>query len=205
MPNLDLAGVFTAKYESGGWGSPCSGPGSTLEATREIREFLPYLLDYLSINSILDCPCGDLSWFSLIPIPINIKYTGADIVPGLIAANQAAYSDITRDFVVADITCDALPKVDLVFCRDLSIHLPNTYITQALANIKASGSKYLLTTSFMAQPCNDDIEPGAFHPVNLLVEPFNLPYPMLAFQEPASRDAWPDKCLALFAINRIPV
>ena len=206
---MTLSEVFTDFYARKVWGTaPVSGPGSTLEATAAIRAFLPGLVETLRVSTILDLACGDYSWFKEIVFTDPVKtimYIGADIVPALARANQIAYGDAWHVFVTKDITCDELPWANLVLCRDCLIHLANFQITQALANIKSSGSTYLLTTSFMDQGDNPDIEPGAFHPVNLQAAPFNLPAPMLAFQEPASRDAWPDKCLALWAIKDMPL
>jgi len=199
MPNLDLARIFTDFYERKVWGSaPTSGPGSTTESTVAIRSWLPRLIEQLGVKTLLDIPCGDYSWMSTLDLPVD--YIGGDIVTALIHENQARYADARRQFQELDITCSPLPMADLLLCRDCFLHFPNAAILAALTNIKASGSTYLLTTSFMDQGDNPDIEIGGFHPVNLLVEPFNLPAPLQVMREPADATAWPDKCLALWPI-----
>lgn len=101
----------------------------------------------------------------------DIKYTGADIVPDLIPLNKEKYPKY--DFKVLDLTTDNLPKVDLIFCRDCLFHLSNNLIVEALKNIKKSGSKYLLTTTFPEHKiANRDIEIGQWRIINLEIEPF---------------------------------
>lgn len=55
----------------------------------------PCLL-YLA-NSMLDAPCGDLSWMPLVSGIQNIQYTGADIVEIAVETNRKIFgADITE-------------------------------------------------------------------------------------------------------------
>ena len=94
----------------------------------------------------------------------------------MIDRNKSAYPEIS--FVELDLLNDVLPSVDLIICRDCLFHFPNADIEKALSNIKKSGSKFLLTTSFSWRTYpNIDIHMGDFRRINLEIEPFNLPAP----------------------------
>lgn len=156
-----VADIFTDIYRQNGWSDPesVSGNGSTLVATKMIREALPDLFERYGIKSLLDIPCGDLNWFyELLKDPLMfLDYIGADIVPELIEANRKKY--VAERFEVLDIVWDELPKVDMVMVRDLFGHLPKVDVHFAIENIKRSGSRYLLATTW---PNFDDEEPENF-------------------------------------------
>ena len=75
---------------------------------------------------------------------------------------------------------------------------------KALANLKRSGSTYLLTTTFVARGSNDDIRVGRWRPLNLERAPFNLPAPLRSIDEECPEPANRDKRLALWRIDSIP-
>ena len=115
----------------------------------------------------------------------DLNYIGADCNSELIETNKSRYSGV--DFRVIDILNDEIPSADLVICRDLFIHFTFEETKAALANIKASGSKYLLTTTFSwrAFAPKDNVKPAKDAPapwtrLNLFMEPFNMP-PCLDF------------------------
>lgn len=170
--------VFERIARDNGWDGTesVSGPGSTLEATAMLRDALPTLLEKYKIRSILDIPCGDAYWISYVLNP-NIEYIGADIVPGIIARNRIDKASIGH-FEVMDIVADNLQRVDLVLVRDCFIHLPNAVVRSAIANIKRSGARYLMTTTYPGKSANMDIEIGGFRPVDLQASPFRLPAPL---------------------------
>ena len=179
-----------------------SGPGSDLAQTRAIRAALPGLLRELNVRTMLDVPCGD--WFWMKTLDLDVDYTGADIVDALIQRNTQEFADVRRRFVQLDVQRDALPKVDLVLCRDCLVHFPLSGIALALANLKRSGSTYLLTTTFVDRGSNDDIRVGRWRPLNLERAPFNLPAPLRSIDEECPEPANRDKRLALWRIDSIP-
>ncbi|RYJ50879.1 class I SAM-dependent methyltransferase [Flavobacterium petrolei] len=151
-----------------------SGPGSDLLQTKEILINLPFLIKKYNINSILDIPCGDFYWMNNVEL-LGAKYIGADIVKTLIKKNKDTFTSDKVSFISLDILTDDLPKVDLILCRDLFVHLKNDQIKIGLKNIKKSGSKYLLTTSFKDRfPNGENLLIGGWRPLNLEIEPFNL-------------------------------
>jgi SAM-dependent methyltransferase len=193
---------FTYVFQQGGFGnSPSlSGSGSDLEQTRVVREEVSRLLRELSITSILDIPCGDWYWMRHVDLR-GIRYIGADIVPGLIQRNIAEFgTSDEHSFIVRDLCCDELPKVDLVFCRDCLVHLRLGDGRKALQNIRRSGSRYLLATTHPSRTVNPELKPNFFRPLNLQLPPFCLPAPLRLISEQCTEDngAFADKSLGLW-------
>ena len=154
-----------------------SGPGSSLIQTKELISKLPPLFKKYEVRSMLDIPCGDFYWMQKVHLD-NVEYIGADIVPEIIKNNQQ-YQSNHVSFKRMDILNDELPKVDLIFCRDLFVHLTYEQIFRALKNIKDSGSKYLLTTSYKGRTHNKDIkEIGRWRALNLEISPFFIDQPV---------------------------
>ncbi len=180
-----------------------SGSGSDIEQTREIIQALPRLFKKYNIKSILDAPCGDFYWMQHVQLD-GIDYLGGDIVPEIIYKNKNNYATNTIKFCELDIVNDPLPKVDLIICRDLLVHLKNPQIIAALNNIKKSGSKYLLTTSFKNTTQNADNDSiGFWRPINIQLTPFNLTNPIDEIFENCTEanGRYNDKFILLFQIN----
>lgn len=177
-----------------------SGAGSSRGQTDILVRGLPEILREFNIQSILDLPCGDFSWMKHLDLPPETSYTGADIVPELIAENEKKYANARRRFITLDITSDPLPHVDLLFCRDCLVHLSFADIHQALANIRSHDISYLFTTTFPLCETNEDITTGDWRPLNLEAEPFNLPEPTLIISEECTEGEgrYQDKSMALW-------
>lgn len=61
-----------------------SGCGSTIEATRSIRDFLDYVLIKYNVSSFRDTPCGDMVWMPLVlERHPDMKYFGGDLAGNL--------------------------------------------------------------------------------------------------------------------------
>ena len=199
--------VFSNIYRDNGWKDPesRSGVGSRMEETRVVRSALPDLLRQLDVKTFLDAPCGDLNWIRHVELGA-IDYIGADIVPELIADNTRRFSGVTGPggtryrFQVLDLVTDTVPKVDLVLCRDCLVHLSLRDAAQALRNIVASGSRYLLSTTFASQETNTDIIIG-WRRLDLQLPPFSLPEPLKLFDEESSEQS--DKRLGLWDLHAI--
>ena len=200
--DLRIRALFDRVYAEHRWRSADSksGPGSSVEQTAVIRDRLPKLIAELSINSVLDIPCGDLHWMQHVDLG-SPHYIGADIVESMIAANRQRFASPTREFRVLDITADTLPRVDLIFCRDCLVHLSNRLIRKALGRIVGSRSNYLLTTTFPERTKNYNIPTGKWRPLNLCAAPFDLPPPVLVIQEGDSHATYGDKSLGLWRIS----
>lgn len=170
-----------------------NGPGSSLASTEVVREWLPRVLEAYKIQAMLDVPCGDWNWMQHVDLS-NVLYGGWDVDAEQISRNVQRYGQTAvRAFEVHNIlTEDDIPPVDLILCRDLLQHLPNSAILRVVGKFIASGVPYLITNSY-AGAANDitdtpydsghtgawgseDSLPGYYYrPVNLEAEPFCLP------------------------------
>ena len=199
---------FKSIYEENFWNSSesYSGTGSVIDQTKVIVSALPELFKKYKINTMLDAPCGDFNWMRHVDIS-NIKYTGGDIVDSLIQKNKENYSHSNIDFLNVNLLSDELDQYDLVFCRDCLVHFSYKDISKAIINIINSGSRYLLTTSFIDRRINFDIETGDWRPINLQKSPFNFPKPIEIIIEKCTEGNGKsyDKALLLYLIEDIPI
>ncbi|HEX5634660.1 MAG TPA: class I SAM-dependent methyltransferase, partial [Gemmatimonadales bacterium] len=175
MSNLE---AFRHIHATNLWAGPesRSGLGAGHDQTAALRAQLPALLARRGVRSLLDLPCGDGRWMATVDLG-DIRYLGADLLPELIADNARRHAAPGRDFRVLDLLASPLPAVDLVLCRDCLVHLSFADIARAVANLRRSGSRWLLTTTFPAQNVNEDVVTGDWRPINLQAAPFDWPAP----------------------------
>lgn len=172
---------FTEIYKTNYWNSreSVSGRGSEVKVTSRIRTWLQDMLVKYDIKTMLDCPCGDYNWMKLVQFKPEFQYLGMDIVDELIINNNKNFSTPYCNFVVGDITKDWLPKTDVILVKDLFLHLSLEDCQKAIANIKKSGSKYLIASNAFHIQSNDDITTGGgWRPISLQIEPFNFKEPL---------------------------
>jgi hypothetical protein len=197
--------VFETIYKENRWrGSSVSGPGST---PKVVQFFLPELIATLRtfhIRTLLDAPCGDANWISALAPHLNL-YLGVDIVGTLISEIVPKNDCRNMFFRSSNIISDPLPRVDAIFCRDCLVHLPFEEGRLALENFVASGSKYLISTSFPDCHENKDIVIGRWRRLNLRLEPYNLPAPLKSIRERAENpnDGNNDKSLLLWSLRDV--
>src|ERR1044071_8813466 len=180
-----MESAFRQAYRANAWGDPesVSGPGSGIARTAAFRDEIPPLLRDLQAASLLDVGCGDFNWMRLIDLPVE-RYLGIDIVPELVEQNQRRHADRNHAFVLADFTRAELPSMDVILCRDCLVHFAFADVRAALRNFARSGSRWLLTTTFVdAGRENTDIATGDWRPLNLQLPPFNFPAPMRMIDE----------------------
>jgi len=197
--------VFRSIYQCRLWGGG-SGGGSGLEQTKAVRDQLPELAKELCVRSVLDAPCGDYGWMSRVDWELD-SYVGVDIVPELIERNRAVYQNDDVRFLVADITRDRLPRADLVLVRDCFVHMSLGDIEQALRALKASGSTYLLTTTYPgAVKRNWNIMSGWWRALDLERPPFDFPTPVRVLDEQNTEQFdKPSKSLGLWRFEDLPL
>lgn len=215
LTRLDLAARFTRMYETNLWdgAESRSGDGSSLAATARVRAELPALFHQLGVRRLLDVPCGDFHWMAHVDLAAAgvIAYVGGDVVEELVAANRARYSAASRTFVQVDLTAGPLPTVagsaaDSVLCRDCLVHLSFANIARALRVVRASGARYLITTTFLERTANFDVVDGDWRPLNFERAPFDFPPPVAVLVEGCEEEggAYADKALAAWPIPDLP-
>jgi SAM-dependent methyltransferase len=199
--DLTYQELFLDIYKTNFWrdAESRSGTGSNLAITRKLVEELPGLFRMLETTSILDVPCGDYYWMRTVPMH-GIKYTGADLVPEIIADNRLKHPNV--DFIELDMLTDKLPYADLVIVRDCLVHFPNDAVFRALNNVYESASKYFLSTTFPNHSNKIDIEMGDWRPLNLQDSPFNLPEPLAIINEGLIGDC-SDKSMAVWSADQL--
>ena len=198
LRNKTTREAFTVIYKNNYWKSSasCSGLGSTLESTVNIRREIPKLVRDLKINTFLDLPCGDYHWMKEVDLPVT-QYIGGDIVSDLIEQNKLKYSNDGVSFVTLNLTEDKLPNSEMILCRDCLVHLSFDDIHEAFENIKRSEIKYILTTTFPDLISNEDIITGRWRELNLEKPPFALPKPILLIEENETKPGH-RKCLGMW-------
>lgn len=205
---LDLAARFERIARINLWGAATSvsGLGSEDPATAAIREELPPLLRRLGARSLLDAPCGDAGWIGR--MKLDVDYTGIDIVPSLVEANnqRVARGELAGRFLVADITRDALPRADVILCRDCLVHLSFDNIARAIGRFADSGAHFLLVTTFPEWDANRDCEDGDWRALNMARAPFDWPAPRALINERCEEGegGWLDKSLGLWRLDELP-
>jgi hypothetical protein len=99
-----------------------------------------------------------------------------------------------------NLCADPLPEADLIFTRDCLVHLSFADIAKAVANVKASGATWWLTTTFPGCTQNRDIFTGDWRKVNLQLPPFNFPPPERLISEQCTQPHGEDKSLGLWRV-----
>ncbi|MBF0136030.1 MAG: hypothetical protein HQL65_07300 [Magnetococcales bacterium] len=170
---------FTRIYQHNQWQAPetRSGSGSAPQVTATLRDALATLWRQLNVRLLVDAGCGDVRWLEAVTGSLQL-YLGFDLVEDLITNNRILYGMRKNHFFnTADITQDTLPLGDLLLCRNTMTHLPNALVQAALAQFRASGTAYLLATTFPGV-ANTDIPVGHWRKIDLTAPPFSLPPPV---------------------------
>ncbi|MFC8895843.1 class I SAM-dependent methyltransferase [Streptomyces cinereoruber] len=183
-PTQTAETIFTEVFRTNHWGSPesVSGPGSELRQTEAVRGALASVLARYPIRTVTDAGCGDVNWIRHVDGFDRLDaYIGLDVVPDLIELNQKRYGSERMSFQQADLSRDEIPAADLVLTRDCMVHLTHHEVLAFFARIAASGSTYLLATTYVDLAENRDTTDGHWRPLNLQGAPFHLPPPIEHF------------------------
>jgi len=207
LAGLNLAQRFRRIHDTNMWGAAASlsGLGSEMDATAVLRAEFPRLLERLDAASLLDAPCGDAGWINA--ADLRVRTVGVDIVPSLIERlrARAAAGEIKGEYHLADITCDCLPQCDAVLCRDALVHLSFANIERVVANFRASGAAWLITTTFPEWQTNRDCEDGDWRALNFERTPFGWGPPVELLNENCleAGGGWRDKSLGAWRLVEI--
>ncbi len=199
----DHGEIFSRIYRDNVWGDAesASGPGSTRARAGVFVEDLVTALRQLEVRVLLDAPCGDFNWAAPLADAVD-RYVGVDVVPALIEANAAHHGGPRRQFLRLDITRDRLPTADAVLCRDCLVHFSFADVSATLRNFQRSGTRYLITTTFIERAANHDTRTGWWRTLNLQSPPFAFPPPLLLVDERCTGWAghYRDKRLAVWPL-----
>lgn len=178
LQQAHLKDRFAAIYDRNLWSSPesGSGPGSEIEFTRNLREWLVRKLPEYGVRRLADAPCGDFNWMKLVVPQLDIDYLGLDVVERVVAANRLRYGSKRISFAAANLCEDKLPDADLIMVRDCLFHLSYADVDRVLRNLARTDYKYLLTSTHVASGrfANTDIVSGDFRLIDLFSPPFGF-------------------------------
>lgn len=168
---MSLRAVFDGIYQRNEWNGTetRSGPGSGDAATRRIRQALIALVAELGITSVIDAACGEGYWQPDLP-----NYLGIDVSQKAIERAEQHHPD--RWYRVQDVR-KACPRGDLVLCRDAMQHVSLEDGQKILSAIRASGSRWLLASTYVCSE-NVDVRAGGYYSPNLTEPPFDLGPPL---------------------------
>lgn len=177
--NRNIEERFSKIYEDGVWfgnKESASGSGSTLEITKNVRDWLPGMLDQLETTTLVDVGCGDFNWMK--EIKLNCNYIGTDIVKSVIDNNNKLYKNDKTNFLYGNAINESIPDGDVIICRDVLFHLSFEDGLKLINNIKKSSAKYLITTSHKEMDKNEDIYSGNFRKISLELPPYSFIKPI---------------------------
>jgi hypothetical protein len=170
--------IFETIYAKNIWNNndpnvPLSGPGSSLENTKDVSVLLNSFIYNNNCKKILDLGCGDLTWMSKTPFfnDMTIKYTGVDIVESQINNHRSYYPQNT--FVCEDlITYHDIEPASLIIIRDVLFHLTNDDILSIFRNIR-NKFDFIAITSCKNEENTDNFNQWHFAEKNIHKPPFN--------------------------------
>ncbi len=158
------------------WGNreSISGPGSTIENTKNLRHELPNIFKSFGVKVVFDAPCGDFNWMKSVVEMTDITYVGGDIVKSIVEGNGSRNSDCVTEFVHFDITKGSFPKADLWICRDCLFHFSYDDTILAIERYLESKIPYMLTSTHKNLEVfdNTDIKTGSFRLIDLFSRPY---------------------------------
>ncbi len=182
--SVEAQSVFNKIHKDAIWSNlrsgTTSGPGSSVKATTGLCQFLGEFIKTYNVQVFLDIPCGDCNWQANIPGLDKIKYFGFDISE--VAVQRAIETNSCRSYMKLgqlDIFSRVPMEADVIMVKDAFQHWPLDRAQLALRNIRKSGTKLLLATTFPTTCANKVIKLGRFYKCNLQLAPFDLGPPIV--------------------------
>ena len=174
---MTLADTFSTIYRNNVWGHG-SGVGSLPEGTVDYRRVLEGLIRSKDIKTVLDYGCGDWQFSRLVDWNnLVTKYTGVDVVDFLVDDHKKNFSSNVVGFDLRDDHW-CFFDVDLIICKDVFQHLPNSIVSSVLGEM-LQHSRYILLTNDVQGPSNDkspncDCAIGDWRPLDFSLPPWEL-------------------------------
>lgn len=172
-----LQTIFSNWYHPTTTDNKTSG-ASSQSGTVNLRKQMLDLFEKYNIKSVFDAGCNDCNWMST--ISHAIQYYGGDISPAMIDDVKINYPNLQVS--VHDITSDPVPEVDLLFVRDVAIHLNNNDKLAVWRNWYQSKVEWIMITHCPDQLINQDFQyqedQFPFASANWQIDPWNFPSPV---------------------------
>lgn len=135
------------------------------------------LRDQYNIRSMFDAGCNDCSW--IMPLTGVFEYKGGDISAAMVADIWSSRPNM--DVSLHDATTDPFPPVDMLFVKEVTIHLNNEDKRKLIKNWLDSGIPWILITHDDDYQANEDVDYDQVNfpvvLVNWTLAPWNFPPP----------------------------
>jgi len=185
--------IMSNIYENGVWNNrratvPLSGPGSSIESTSGVRDFLDNKMQALfGIQSVLDIGCGDLTWLANTTASKGaFSYTGIDVVEQLIDKHKETFE--WGSFFCCDV-CRQLPPpitrtADLILLRDMIMHLTVDDVIDLFAKLVTfyDFQFMLITSHCTGKDVEENLNPCHYHAIDLSQQPFYFDLSLACFE-----------------------
>lgn len=190
---------FERIYKTKDWGvfgETLSGRGSSTAFVAKTIEYIKRIIVEREIESIVDI-CGDMAWQGgfLNSFP-DVKYLGVDISETCLARIDKSLFGENVDFKLMDVCDEEPPRSDLFIARDVLLHLDENSSRRLLNNVKRSGTKWLLITSFRA--------PDDRTKYNLELPPFDFEFEEFVIENP-NVPGYENKGVGLIRLDNLPL
>ncbi len=167
--------IYKQQIWSGKDGSvPLSGPGSLVQSSLPVIDFINQGVENQQIGSVLDLGCGDLTYISTIDHITNgtVRYTGVDVSEYILEENEKHYPWFKG--ACMDITEPQVFDADLIVIKDILFHLTNEQITALFDNLANSRFTFcIVTTMNNASNGRRKLDPKhSYANVNIRLAPF---------------------------------
>jgi hypothetical protein len=151
---------------------------SSIQGTEYLRSQLPELFKKHNIKSMFDAGANDCAW--QYPTMHNmIEYSAGDHNVAMVRLAQQQFPDL--NIIQHNIVVDPFPSVDVIFLRDVAIHLNNYNKKLMLKNWLQSNVPWILMTHIDNIGENKDFEHSPlqfpFAEINWHLPPWNFPKP----------------------------
>jgi SAM-dependent methyltransferase len=158
--------IFSDIYENNRWGgepgSYDSGSGSRSDITGPYISALRALIHSEGAKRIVDLGCGDFEVARRILSP-ELSYVGCDIVPGLVARNNARFATEHIEFRNLDVVTDPLPEGDLCIIRQVFQHLSNGDIATVLRKARQYPLLVVTDEQVVGDKTDSNIDINPYH------------------------------------------
>ena len=196
----------TGQWQHGDPSVPRSGTGSTVQRTEAVRAAILEAIALTNATSIVDAPCGDLTWMrELFPAfaARGVRYVGVDIARSQVARLQAEFRGQAHvAFRAVDLVAQPTPRADLIFSRQALQHLNAEEALRVLHRWSRSGSRFLLQTQYSLRGAADEnynrLSGGDWARVDFTRPPYNLTRPLRTWTD-SSGEGY-DEVLALWRL-----
>jgi hypothetical protein len=176
--NSHLQKLFTKLYSPDQTKNSEHG-ASSVQDTVDLRQRIENLFVQYNIKSMFDAGCNDCEWMSRLVGNTHVAYQGGDISLAMVAHAWRTRPEL--DVQVHDATTDPFPVVDLLFVRDVAIHLNNADKKKLWQNWLDSNIPWILITHNLESKHNSDFEytnEFPFAMINWQIDPWNFPAPV---------------------------